>query len=59
MMQQFEAQRAWFENMVKGQEDERNMLAVENRRLRNELARVEKGQGLVSVDELGRKIRDV
>ena len=59
MMQQFEAQRAWFENVVKDQQNERNMLAVENRWLRNELARVEMEKGLVSVDELGRKIRDV
>ncbi|KAL2038281.1 hypothetical protein N7G274_008930 [Stereocaulon virgatum] len=57
--QQFEVQRAWFESVVKGQEEERHLLAVENRWLQNELARVEKEKGLVGVDELGRKIRDV
>ena len=59
MMHQFEAQKIWFEKMSKGEENERKMLAAENRWLRNELARIEKKQGLVSVDEQGLKVRDV
>ena len=59
MMQQFEAQRVWFEQTIKGEENERNMLAVENRWLRNELAKIEKEKGLVSVDESGMRVREV
>ena len=35
------------------------MLAVQNRWLRNELARIEKEKGLVSVDESGMRVREV
>ena len=57
-MQQFEAQRVWFEHTIEGEENERNMLAVENRWLRNELARIEKEKGLASVDESGVRVRE-
>ena len=59
MMQQFETQRVWFEHTIKGEENERNMLAVENQWLRNELARIEKEKGLVSVDESRMRVREV
>ena len=61
MMQQFEAQRVWFESLVRGKEKEKDLLKMETRFLRNELARVEgiRGEGHLSVDEKGRKVREV
>lgn len=63
MMQQFEAQRVWFESLVRGREEERDMARMETRLLREELARREgrrgEGQGKVSVDEKGRRVREV
>ena len=61
MMQQFEAQRVWFESLVTGKEKERNLLKMETRWLRSELARIEgdRGEGKISVDEKGRKVREV
>ena len=55
---QLEAQRVWFEQVVRGEKNERNMM-VENRWLRNELARVERGRIRVGVDGMGRGTRDV
>ena len=47
MMQQFEAQRVWFESLVRGKEKERDLLKTETRWLRDELARIEgmRGEG--------------
>ena len=61
MMQQFEAQRVWFESLVRGNEKERDLLKMETRLLRDELARLEgiRAEGNFSVDEKGRKVREV
>ena len=61
IMQQFEAQRVWFENLVRENEKERDSLKVENRLLRDKLARFEglRGEGNLSVDEKGRKVREM
>ncbi len=61
MMQHFEAQKVWFEDLVRGKEKERTLLKTETRWLRNELARIEggRGEGKVSVDEKGMKVREV
>ena len=60
MMQQFEAQRVWFERVVRGREEERgwDLARVETRVLREELGRRE-GEGKVSVNEKGRRVREV
>ena len=39
--QQFEAQKIWFEELLRADEDDRRLLAEENRGLRDELARYE------------------
>ena len=61
MMQQFEAQRVWFESLVRGKEKEKDSLKMETRLLRDELARIEgmREEGKLSVDEKGRKVREV
>ena len=56
MMQHFEAQRVWFEGLVRGKDEERDVLEREMRLLREELVR---GEGKVSVDEKGRRVREV
>lgn len=45
MAQQFEAQRSWLEELVKDGQEERVILAADNRLLRAELARSERGKG--------------
>ncbi len=61
MMQQFEAQRVWFESLVRGKEKERDLVKMETRSLRDELAKIEgmRREGKLSVDEKARKVREV
>ena len=49
--QQFEAQRVWFEELLRDDEDERRVLAEENRWLRDEVAGYGKGEGGGAVSE--------
>ena len=42
--QQFHAQRIWFEELLRAEEEDRVMLAEQNRGLRGELAGIEKGK---------------
>ena len=65
MMQQFEKQRLWFERIMGEKEKERRVLEREIGLLRSglELSRRDGGrerrEGMISVDEKGRRVRDV
>ena len=43
--QQFEAQKTWFEELLRAEDEDRTMLAEQNRSLRDALARVETEEG--------------